>query len=620
MKYLDKIASPADVKKLNEDQLDDLAGEIRNVLIDTVSKNGGHLASNLGVVELTIALHRVFDSPRDKIVWDVGHQVYTHKILTGRYKDFHTIRQEGGLSGFSCPRESEHDLFFSGHSSTSISAALGLATANSITNDKHTTVAVIGDGALTGGLAYEALNNAGRSGNRLIVILNDNEMSISKNVGSVARYLAVLRSKPGYFRFKARTEKLINHIPLIGEALAAWIFKVKTKVKNFIYKSTFFEDLGFRYMGPIDGHNISQLSEALETAKMVNAPVLLHINTIKGKGYNYAEKAPSEFHGISKFNIDTGEPLMSGANFSSEFGNFLCEIAAKDKRICAITAAMSLGTGLEEFKKEFPTRFFDVGIAEEHAITFSSGLARGGMVPVFAVYSSFLQRGFDQLVHDGALQGLHMILAIDRAGFVGEDGVSHQGILDTAFLNGIPHITVYAPATYQGLKHAFNKGIYHQNGLVAVRYPRGAQRELPSETEEEFNDFEVYGDTNADTVIVTYGRIFSDTARVCDTLCQNGKACGVIKLNRIIPIPEEAVDAALNAKQIFFFEEGIRSGGIGESFAAKLLQQGYGGKYILSAVPDEFVIHASVSAQLKRYKLDYDGMLEVITENTDGGE
>ena len=395
---------------------------------------------------------------------------------------------------------------------------------------------------------------------------------------------------------------------------------MKTKVKNFIYKSTFFEDLGFRYMGPIDGHNISQLSEALETAKMVNAPVLLHINTIKGKGYNYAEKAPSEFHGISKFNIDTGEPLMSGANFSSEFGNFLCEIAAKDKRICAITAAMSLGTGLEEFKKEFPTRFFDVGIAEEHAITFSSGLARGGMVPVFAVYSSFLQRGFDQLVHDGALQRLHMILAIDRAGFVGEDGVSHQGILDTAFLNGIPNMTVYAPATYKGLKHAFIKGIYHQNGFVAVRYPRGAQRELPSETEEDFNDFEVYGDKNADTIFVTYGRIFSDTARVCDTLCQNGKTCGVIKLNRIIPIPEEAVDAALNAKQIFFFEEGIRSGGIGESFAAKLLQQGYGGKYILTAVPDEFVIHASVSAQLKRYKLDYDGMLEVITENTDGGE
>lgn len=620
MKYLDKISSPADVKKLNADQLDDLAGEIRNVLIDTVSKNGGHLASNLGVVELTIALHRVFDSPRDKIVWDVGHQVYTHKILTGRYKDFHTIRQEGGLSGFSCPRESEHDLFYSGHSSTSISAALGLATANSITNDKHTTVAVIGDGALTGGLAYEALNNAGRSGKRLIVILNDNEMSISKNVGSVARYLAVLRSKPGYFRFKARTEKFINHIPLIGEALAAWIFKVKTRIKNFIYKSTFFEDLGFRYMGPIDGHNISQLSEALETAKLVNAPVLLHINTVKGKGYNYAEKAPSEFHGISKFNIDTGEPLMSGANFSGEFGSFLCEIAAKDKRICAITAAMSLGTGLEEFKKEFPTRFFDVGIAEEHAITFSSGLARGGMVPVFAVYSSFLQRGFDQLVHDGALQGLHMILAIDRAGFVGEDGVSHQGILDTAFLNGIPNMTVYAPATYKGLKHAFIKGIYHQNGFVAVRYPRGAQRELPPETEEEFTDFEVYGDTNADTVLVTYGRIFSDLSRVCNTIRQTGKTCAVIKLNRIIPIPVEAVDVALGANRVFFFEEGIRSGGIGESFAAKLLMHGFSGKYVLTAVPDEFVIHASVNAQLKRYKLDYDGMLEVITENTDGGE
>lgn len=618
MKYLDQIQSPNDIKSLNIDDLEVLAEEIRTVLIDTVSHNGGHLASNLGVVELSIALHRVFDSPKDQIIWDVGHQVYTHKLLTGRYKDFSTIRQEGGLSGFSCPHESEHDIFYSGHSSTSISAALGVATAKSLAGDKHHTVAVIGDGALTGGLAYEALNNAGRSGKRLIVILNDNEMSISKNVGSVARYLAVLRSKPGYFRMKAHTEKIINKIPFVGKSLSEQIFKMKTRIKNAIYKSTFFEDLGFRYMGPIDGHNIEQLSEALEGAKMVNSPVLLHINTVKGKGYNFAEKAPSEFHGISKFNINTGEPMMTGANFSAEFGKFLCEIAQKDKRICAITAAMSLGTGLEEFRKTYPMRFFDVGIAEEHAITFSSGLSRGGMIPIFAVYSSFLQRGFDQLVHDGALQGLHMILAIDRAGFVGEDGVSHQGILDTAFLNGIPNITVFAPATYKGLKHAFVQGIYHENGLVAVRYPRGCEKTLPKNTEDEFSSYEYYGAENAEQVIVTYGRTFSDAVSACDTLNETGAHTGVLKLNRIIPLDIAAVQTVLSAKQIFFFEEGIRSGGIGERFGELLLENGFKGTYTLTAVPDEFVAHASVSAQMKRYKLDTEGMLSVISEKCDG--
>ncbi len=618
MKYLDKIQSPNDIKKLSTKDLKVLAEEIRTVLIDTVSQNGGHLASNLGVVELSIALHRVFDSPKDQIIWDVGHQVYTHKLLTGRYKDFSTIRQEGGLSGFSCPRESEHDIFYSGHSSTSISAALGVATAKSLAGDKHHTVAVIGDGALTGGLAYEALNNAGRSGKRLIVILNDNEMSISKNVGSVARYLAVLRSKPGYFRMKARTEKIINKIPFVGKSLSEQIFKMKTRIKNDIYKSTFFEELGFRYMGPIDGHNIEQLSEALEGAKMVNSPVLLHINTIKGKGYNFAEKAPSEFHGISKFNINTGEPLMSGANFSAEFGKFLCEIAQKDKRICAITAAMSLGTGLEEFRKTYPTRFFDVGIAEEHAITFSSGLSRGGMIPIFAVYSSFLQRGFDQLVHDGALQGLHMVLAIDRAGFVGEDGVSHQGILDTAFLNGIPNITVFAPATYKGLKHAFVQGIYHETGLVAVRYPRGSEKSLPQNTEDEFSSYEYYGVENAEQVIVTYGQIFAEAVSACDSLNETNQNTGVLKLNRIIPMDIEAVKSVLSAKQIFFFEEGICSGGIGERFGELLLENGFKGAYTLTAVPDEFVVHAPVSSQMKRYKLDAEGMLSVITEKNNG--
>lgn len=618
MMYLDKIQSPSDVKRLDPKELEALAGEIRAVLIDTVSQNGGHLASNLGVVELSIALHRVFDSPKDKIIWDVGHQVYAHKLLTGRYADFSTLRQENGLSGFSNPNESEHDLFFSGHSSTSIAAALGVATANALSGDKHTAIAVIGDGALTGGLAYEALNNAGRSGKRLIVILNDNEMSISKNVGSVARYLAVLRSKPGYYRLKARTETVLQKIPLIGRPLAEHIFQLKTRIKNRIYKSTFFEELGFLYMGPIDGHNIEQLTEALESARLANRPVLLHINTVKGKGYDYAEKAPGKYHGISKFNIDTGEPLISGANFSEEFGKFLCEVAGNDKRICAITAAMSLGTGLEAFRKSYPTRFFDVGIAEEHAVTFSSGLARGGMIPIFAVYSSFLQRGYDQIVHDCAMQGLHMLLAIDRAGFVGEDGISHHGLLDAAFLNGIPNVTVYAPSTYRGLKHAFIQGIYHKDGPVAVRYPRGQEMPVPESTEESFSEFEVYGDLQADRLLVTYGRIFGNAVKACDALLKSGTSCAVLKLNQIVPIPKAAVEAVPDSARVFFFEEGIRSGGIGETFGARLLERGFSGQFTLTAVPDEFVPHASVASQLKRYHLDAEGMQTVITENLHG--
>ncbi len=620
MKYLDSIHSPADVKKLDAADLPKLASEIREVLIDTVSRTGGHLASNLGVVELTIALHRVFDSPKDKIVWDVGHQIYTHKLLTGRSEAFSTLRQENGLSGFSCPRESEHDMFFSGHSSTSVSEALGLATAFALDNDKHTAIAVIGDGALTGGLAYEAFNNAGRSGKRLIVILNDNEMSISKNVGSVARYLAVLRTKPGYFRLKEHTESFLQKIPLVGRQLSDFLFRVKTRLKNLIYKSTFFEDLGFRYMGPIDGHDISLLTAALEGAKTIKAPVLLHIHTIKGKGYDRAEKAPSEFHGVSKFNVDTGEPLFSGPNFSEEFGKFLCEIAQKDKRICAVTAAMSLGTGLEGFRKAFPKRFFDVGIAEEHAVTFASGLARGGMVPIFAVYSTFLQRSFDQLVHDAAMQGLHMLFAVDRAGFVGEDGVSHQGILDTAFLNAVPGITVFAPCTYDGLKHSFIEAIYHRSGAVAVRYPRGCERTFTQPTEERFSPFEWFGEESADCLLVTYGRLLSEVLRVQETLLARGVSCAVLKLLQITPLPNEAVLSAVNAKDVFFFEEGIRSGGIGESFAARLAQQSAHPKFHLTAVPDEFVQHASVDAQLARYGLDYAGMLSTLEENGYGAE
>ncbi len=614
--YLENITSPADVKKLDKSDLPLLARECRDVLVDTVSKNGGHLASNLGVVELTIALHRVFNSPKDKIIWDVGHQCYTHKLLTGRYPEFSTLRTEDGLSGFSNPDESEHDIFFSGHSSVSISQALGVATANSINNDKHSTIAVIGDGALTGGLAYEALNNAGRNGKNLIVILNDNEMSISKNVGSVARYLAVIRSTPRYYKLKAHTETAINKIPLIGKKLSAKIYALKTRIKNYIYKSTFFEDFGFRYMGPIDGHNIDQLCEALETAKMVkDKPVLLHICTTKGKGYDFAEENPSEFHGISKFNINTGEPIYSGKNFSSEFGELMCALAAKDKRICTVTAAMSLGTGLENFKNEYPERFFDVGIAEEHAVTFCAGLAKGGMVPVFAVYSSFLQRCFDQLVHDGTMQNLHMIIAVDRAGFVGEDGISHQGILDASLLNTIPNITVFSPSNYDELKNCFINAVYHTEGVVAIRYPRGQEKVInPDNYTFVGKDYSIYSSEKAENCIVTYGRISAHACSACDRLNEQGKDFFVIKLNRIKPVDEEAVKAALGCEKVFFFEEGIKNGGIAETFGCMLNERGFNGRYRTVAVENCFVEHASVTELYKKYGLDTDGIYNICTE------
>lgn len=612
-KYLSKIHSPDDVKKLSMEQLNDLAKEIRNELIKTVSKNGGHLASNLGIVELTIALHRIFRSPDDKIIWDVGHQTYVHKMLTGRYENFSTLRTEGGISGFSRPSESEHDIFYSGHSSTSISAALGIAQANQLQNKKDYAIAVIGDGAFTGGMVYEALNNAGRSNTRLIVILNNNEMSISKNVGAMAKYLAVIRSKPAYFRLKEKTESFLNRIPVVGEKLAKEIYDLKTLIKNSIYSSTMFEQFGFRYMGPIDGHNIQQLCDALEGAKEAKCPVLLHIHTKKGKGYDFAEKEPSLYHGVSEFDINTGEPIYTGDNYSKEFGSYLVEAASKDRRICAITAAMALGTGLDEFQKKFPNRFFDVGIAEEHAVTFSSGLAKAGMLPVFAVYSSFLQRAYDQLVHDGALQGVKIVLAIDRAGLVGSDGETHQGILDVPFLNTIPNLTIYSPSSYAEMKSCFDRAIYQDNGLVAVRYPRGEQRDLPEDFVITERDYDVYGDENASIAILAYGREVSFACEAKKNLSAEINL-KIIKLNKIKPINEEIFPLLLSCQNVFFFEESEKNGSIGETVGLRLCELGFSGKYNHQAIENEFVCHASIRSQLGKYGLGAKEMTEKIRQ------
>ncbi len=612
IKYLSNINSPDDLKKLSEEQLPELAQEIRAVLIDTVSQTGGHLASNLGAVELTIAIHRAFNSPEDRIVWDVGHQAYTHKLITGRYKNFGTIRQKDGLSGFCHPNESEHDTFYSGHSGTSVSSAYGIAQANRINQNSNYTVAVIGDGSFTGGLVYEALNNAGRTDTKLIVILNDNEMSISENVGSLAKHLTKLRSKKRYVSMKDKLESFLKKIPYIGEKMADGIYKIKTSVKNFMYESTIFETLGFRYMGPVDGHDIPTLTEAINTAKTLHVPVLLHVKTVKGKGYDYAEKDPSKFHGISNFDIDTGEWNSGGDTFGGEFGKLMCKMAEKDKRISLITAAMSLGTGLSDFSEQYSERFFDVGIAEEHAVTFASGLSKGGMLPVFAVYSTFLQRCYDEIIHDGALQDQKLVLAIDRAGFVGDDGETHNGLYDVAFLQSIPKVTIYSPTTYDEMKLHFGNAFYRDSDVVAVRYPRGGEPELPEDFEPSYGTFDLYGHAWADTVIVTYGRIFGEAAKAANELLKQNIKIKVLKLNRIKPIDENAVEAVLKAKNIVFYEEAVRSGGIGEKFAALLLENGYKGTYGIVAVEDCFVKQAKVPELMKMYKFDSESIVEKI--------
>lgn len=612
-KFLGKLNLPDDLKKLNMNELETLATEIRSKMIETVSQNGGHLSSNLGVVELSIAMHRMFNSPNDKFVWDVGHQVYAHKLLTGRINEFGTLRTENGISGFCAPNESKHDTFYSGHSSTSISSALGIAEANKQLGKKDYTVAVIGDGALTGGMAYEALNNAGRSGARLIVILNDNEMSISENVGSMARYLAVVRSKPKYNKFKAKTESTLNKIPLIGSGIAHFVSKIKSDIKSTMYESTFFEDLGFKYMGPIDGHNLEHLCEALDSAKLVNAPVLLHISTVKGKGYNFAEKSPSTYHGISRFNVETGEPVSSGANFSSVFGDELCALASENDKVCAITAAMALGTGLKDFSEKFTDRFYDVGIAEEHAVTFASGLAKGGMIPVVALYSTFLQRAYDQLVHDGTLQEQKVIIGVDRAGFVGEDGVTHQGLLDVSLVNSVPGATIYSPFTFDVLRKDLRNAVKDASNLTVIRYPRGGETIIPSTYNITDNDFD-YFNNNSLKLIISYGRVTAEVINAIEQLKNKEIYISILSLNKIKPINNEVYDIALKHNEIYFYEESVRSGSIGQSFADVLFEKGYNGKYEHIAVDDSFVAHATVKSLLKKYKLDTDDIVEKFSE------
>ena len=613
---LDTICSPQDVKELPFEQLDVLCTQIRERLIQTTAKTGGHLASNLGTVELTVALHRVFDCPDDQIVWDVGHQCYTHKLLTGRREQFSTLRQEGGLSGFPKRKESEYDAFIAGHSSTSISVASGLARAKKLQNDQHHVIAVIGDGAFTSGLAFEGANNAARFGDNLIVILNDNKMSISKNVGSFSKYLSKIRARPAYFRTKDRVESICNHLPLIGKPLNQLLVWLKTTMKTVVYGSNWFEDMGFCYLGPIDGHNMETLCDVLQRAKNLHRPVFLHIETQKGKGYSYAEENPGEYHGTSGFDIDTGKSFSSAStNFSNEFGLYLTELAKRDERICAITAAMKYGTGLNHFSRAFGQqgRFFDVGIAEPHAVTFAGGLAANGMLPVFAVYSSFLQRCYDQIIHDLSIEQQHVVIGIDRAGIVGSDGETHQGLFDVAMLSSVPGITLYSPATYEEMRCSLYKSLYEHTGVCCVRYPRGGESKLPAFDPQAPWAIEPKG-AKPRLLLVTYGKLSAQAVQAAQTLSQQGVPTAVLKLLRLLPFCEEAVEQAMQAEYVLFAEEGIESGGIGQMFGSRLLENSFQGHYRVLAVHDRFVEQATPDRALALCGLDAQSMVQTCTQ------
>lgn len=611
MSILDRIQNPSDIKTLDYTCVAELGDEIRNCLVNNVAHTGGHLASNLGVVELTMAIHRVFDSPKDQIIFDVGHQCYVHKLLTGRYKEFKSLRQMGGLSGFPSPSESVHDPLKTGHSSTSISSAVGLLKALQLKgeNDRYV-VSIVGDGAMTGGLAYEGLNNGGKMRGNLIVILNDNDMSISKNVGSLADYLAKIRSRQGYFNFKDTLTRITRGTPLIGKAFYGFFQKIKRAMKSVFYQGNIFENMGFVYFGPIDGHNQKTLERVLTRAKELKRPCLIHIKTVKGKGYTFAEEQPSSFHGLGSFNVETGEQSADKkTDFSSVFGEELCAIAKEDERVCAITAAMASGCGLTDFSKEFPNRFFDVGIAEQHALTFAGGLARNGMKPVFAVYSSFLQRGYDQVIHDLALQGHPMTICIDRAGIVGEDGETHQGLFDVPMLLPIPGVSIFSPATYDELRSALRRSIENEQGVSVVRYPRGCAPAEQLTFKDVDADVQWYGN-NEDFCIVSYGR---EVVPCLKAIRLAKVPVTFLKLNKIFPISEETIQKLLSFKKILVVEEGFINGGIGAYLGNALLNRGFHGTFKNVGVENLFMRSGKPNELLKEHCLDEESLAKMIS-------
>ncbi len=606
MKLLDSINLPEDIKHLNVDELNSLCRELREYILENVSKTGGHLASNLGVVELTVALHRVFNTPHDKIIWDVGHQTYAHKILTGRKNKMSSLRQLNGISGFPKRNESVFDVFDTGHSSTSVSAAIGMARARDLNKEDYEIVAVIGDGALTGGMAFEAINDAGRSNTKLLIILNDNEMSISKNVGGLSRYLSRIRTTKGYLSTKRDVEKILNKIP-VGKQIKSFLKRAKDGIKQIVVPGMLFEELGLTYMGPIDGHNIHKIIESLERAKNIEGPLLMHVITKKGKGYKFAEERPNEFHGVSAFNIETGEALKkSSQSYSDYFGMKMCELAEKNENVVAITAAMTDGTGLRDFAEKFPNRIYDAGIAEQHAVTMAAGLAASGVIPVVAIYSSFLQRAYDQIIHDVALQNLHVVFAVDRAGLVGNDGETHQGVFDEGFLNLIPNMTVLSPADYREFGNMMEFALSY-NGPVAIRYPRGSMNEYIKNSEQSI----VFGkgyivEEGNDITIAAAGKMVKTAMETREILKSKNIDAEVLNLRFIKPFDKELILKSVNkTKSLVIIDEAA----VFASYAVNIyniLPKNV--DVLVKTLPDEFIKQGSIEELLKENKLDADSI------------
>jgi len=629
---IENIKSPQDLKSIKKEDLNALAEELRDIIIERVSINGGHLASNLGVVELTIALHYVFNSPKDKIIWDVGHQSYTHKLLTGRYKDFDTLRRHGGISGFPRIEENPHDAFGTGHSSTSISAALGILAARDILKKfqiPNKVIAVIGDGALTSGLAFEGLNHAGHLKKDLIVILNDNEMSISRNVGALSNYLNKVLSGTFYRKFKKETKALLEGIPKIGETVAKIAERAEGSIKGFFLPGGLFEDIGFNYLGPIDGHDIPLLIETLNSIKNANEPTLIHVATKKGKGYRFSEEDPCIYHGVGPFEVGTGLQKDSNESavttdsllsYSDVFGNALTEIAWTNKKIVAITAAMKDGTGLSEFAERFPERFYDVGIAEPHAVTFAAGLASQGLRPVVTIYSTFLQRSYDEIIHDVCLQNLPVVFAIDRAGIVGEDGATHQGLFDISFLRHIPNLLFMSPKDGQEMKEMLKFAVQH-NGPSAIRYPRGKVQNTEAcpqtylsgdktqNTDIEAGKSEILIEGN-DVAIISVGYTVTPSLKAADMLKKDGINACIINARFIKPLDEELIiSIAKKIKNIITVEENVIAGGFGSAVLECLNKAGITNARVkIIGIDDKFVEHGSQKILRNKYSLNEEGI------------
>jgi len=618
---LEDITEPAQLKNMSIKELENLAACIREKLITTVAKTGGHLAPNLGVVELTLALHKVFNSPVDKIIWDVGHQCYVHKMLTGRLSQFHTLRQYGGLSGFPKRSESPHDAFNTGHSSTSISAALGMAIARDLRGEKHEVVAVIGDGALTGGMAFEALNHAGHLGTHLIIVLNDNEMSIASNVGALSSYLSRIRSDPRYYKGKEEIEQILKRLPSIGPKVVKIAERIKDSLKYLVVPGMLFEELGFTYLGPIDGHQMDTMITMFQQAKRIKGPVIIHVITKKGKGYEPAEKNPDAFHGIGAFDIATGQPVRKNGppTYTEVFGRTLVHLAKEDARIVGITAAMPDGTGLSYLAKELPERYFDVGIAEQHGVTLAAGMAVQGFHPVVAIYSSFLQRGFDQVLHDVCLQNLPVTFALDRAGLVGEDGETHHGVFDLSYLRPIPNLVIMAPKDELELSRMLTTAV-RQPRPVAIRYPRGQGQGvalgdnrydvLPIGVSEVLME----GD---DLVLLCLGPMVYQGLEAAQRLQERGVSCTVINARFVKPLDEETITKAVaRCGRVITVEEHVLAGGFGSAVREMLGAKGMHRVEIVNlGLPDAFIPHGNANLLREKYGLCAGGIMKAVEEH-----